>query len=365
MNPGALLGACLCSVLQCALLAVAVAAILRAVRRLDAASRYRTWSLVLLAAVALPAIDLAVRTSRPLDPASPQRAFAAFVVAAPLAKALVVAWAAASSALLIRLAFSFARLRILCRRSGPVSAALEARAALHAGTLGLSSAVTIRSSRDIASPVAVELSRRVILVPERLLEMLSADELDYILVHELTHLRRSDGIGNLLVKLARALLVWNPVLIFVERRIAFERELACDDAVVARFGNAGRYARCLATVMLSAPMPAAVPFARSARHTLRRIEHLATGVRRTAAPPRMALLGIAATIALALCAEVSAPQFVALDVPLEQTVTAPIFDADFGLPRGAVVPAALELTPGVEPSFSPFIARGRRFVPKT
>jgi beta-lactamase regulating signal transducer with metallopeptidase domain len=330
---------------------------LRAFPRLDAATRHRVWLLVVIVAAALPVVDLAVRANPAAHAAQPARALAAFVLAEPVAFAALALWAIASLVSLARLGISLLTLMGIRRRSIVVTGDVAGRVALRTRQLGVRSAVGVRSSEEIGTPICVGFVRGTILIPQRLLAMLAEDEIDFVLVHELEHLRRFDGISNLFAKIARSILIWNPVLFFVERRIAFERELACDETVVALCGRAHRYARCLATVMLSSAAPsAAMPFARTAQQGLRRIELLLRGGRRKLVPAPFALAGIAGAIALALFLAASAPQLVALDVP------APAGIASQSAP--VVVPAAFEVAPAVVPSAAPFAA-GRLFALKT
>ncbi len=366
MNAAVLVGACVCSVVQCALLAIVVELSLRAVPRLDAATRHRVWLVVLAVAIVLPLIDVAVRANSSAQTAQTPRALAAFVVAEPLAFAALVLWGILALAFLLRLGASLARLVALCRRSGPVPDDVARRVAARARELGVRACVSVRASDEITTPICLGFCRGTILIPRRLLATLSAEDIDFVCVHELAHLRRLDGISNLFAKITRSVLIWNPVLTFVERRIAFERELACDDAVIAVCGRAHRYARCLAAVMLSSGAPAAaIPFARSAPQGLRRIELLLRGGPRALVPPRFALAGIAAAITLALSLAASAPQIVTLDVPAQRdAAVAPQPAADAAPIRADVVPAAFQMMPATEPSAAPFAA-ARFFALKT
>jgi len=84
-----------------------------------------------------------------------------------------------------------------------------------------------------------------ILIPREMFERLTASELEQIVLHEMGHLRRADDWINLLQKISLVLVPLNPVLLWIERRLCFERELACDDAVL-RFTKAPKaYATCL------------------------------------------------------------------------------------------------------------------------
>jgi hypothetical protein len=80
------------------------------------------------------------------------------------------------------------------------------------------------------------------------LQELSAAELNSILVHELTHLRRRDDWTNLAQQILKALLFFHPAVWWIESKLALEREMACDDAVLAETTNPRDYAQCLISV---------------------------------------------------------------------------------------------------------------------
>ena len=63
------------------------------------------------------------------------------------------------------------------------------------------------------------------------------EELKYILLHELAHLRRRDDWTNLAQKVLKALLFFLPSVWWIERRLSLDREMACDDAVLAHSGS--------------------------------------------------------------------------------------------------------------------------------
>jgi hypothetical protein len=88
--------------------------------------------------------------------------------------------------------------------------------------------------------------RPVVVLPEALLLEISEAELDHVLVHEIAHIARRDQWTNLLARLAEALLVLHPVAWWVLRNIERERELSCDEWVVAATGDARPYAATLA-----------------------------------------------------------------------------------------------------------------------
>ena len=95
-------------------------------------------------------------------------------------------------------------------------------------------------------PVAVGFQHPAVVLPEALLGGLTAAELDHVLLHELAHIARRDDWTNLLARIAGAVLALHPVAAWVVRQIDRERELACDDWVVAATGAARPYAASLA-----------------------------------------------------------------------------------------------------------------------
>jgi hypothetical protein len=81
-----------------------------------------------------------------------------------------------------------------------------------------------------------------------LFEKLSEVELRQIVMHEMEHLRRGDDWINLAQKICIAVFPLNPVLMWIEKRLCLERELACDAGVIRATGAAKAYATCLTTL---------------------------------------------------------------------------------------------------------------------
>jgi hypothetical protein len=72
--------------------------------------------------------------------------------------------------------------------------------------------------------------------------------LEAILAHELAHIRRHDYLVNLLQTGVETVLFYHPAVWWLSRRIRLERELCCDDRVVALCGNPIVYVEALAKV---------------------------------------------------------------------------------------------------------------------
>jgi hypothetical protein len=100
-------------------------------------------------------------------------------------------------------------------------------------------------SAGVDSPTIVGFREPRLLLPTWMKPLLSEDDLRQIALHECEHLRRYDDWSNVLLQVALVLCPLNPALIWLERRIAMQRELACDAAVVASTARPIAYATCL------------------------------------------------------------------------------------------------------------------------
>ena len=103
-------------------------------------------------------------------------------------------------------------------------------------------------SDEVDRPCVVGFFKPRVLVPTALFEEISDGELQQIVMHEMEHLRRRDDWTNLLQKLSLVVFPLNPALIWIERQLCVERELACDDRVLKATGARKAYAACLANL---------------------------------------------------------------------------------------------------------------------
>ena len=97
----------------------------------------------------------------------------------------------------------------------------------------------------ITSPATFGWIRPTVLLPDL---CLSHDrcELEDILRHELHHIRRRDFAWNAVAMLSRSLIFFHPAAWYAIKRMQFDRELACDLAVVSHSpSRRATYAECL------------------------------------------------------------------------------------------------------------------------
>jgi beta-lactamase regulating signal transducer with metallopeptidase domain len=136
----------------------------------------------------------------------------------------------------------------------------------------------------VTSPATFGWIRPTILLPALCLEQ-DPSELEDILRHELQHARRLDFFWNGFAVVCRALLFFHPAAWYAVRKVQFDRELACDLAVVSHSpGRRATYAECLvrfARLTLSEdPKTWGIDFAASSEHLKARVHSILAGSRK-------------------------------------------------------------------------------------
>jgi beta-lactamase regulating signal transducer with metallopeptidase domain len=107
----------------------------------------------------------------------------------------------------------------------------------------------VRLVPGLRSPAATGWWRPKVLLPDELLPRLEAQQLVYVLRHELMHVRRRDYLWDRLATLGCYVVFFNPWAWLARRRLRWERELVCDEDVVERSRERRlEYAGCLTTL---------------------------------------------------------------------------------------------------------------------
>lgn len=100
-------------------------------------------------------------------------------------------------------------------------------------------------SDKINVPLVVGYFKPIILFPIGLASQLDMDQVEAILIHELSHIKRNDYLLNLIKTGIETLLFFNPFIWLSGKFINIEREHACDDLVLKFTGNPMTYAHAL------------------------------------------------------------------------------------------------------------------------
>lgn len=93
--------------------------------------------------------------------------------------------------------------------------------------------VRMAESGLVKIPMVMGTLKPVILLPMGLLSRLPGDEIEAILLHELSHIARRDYLVNLLQSFTEALFFFNPALMWLSALIREERENCCDDMAIS------------------------------------------------------------------------------------------------------------------------------------
>ena len=379
------------------LIALFVWALLRVLRKQNSGTRFAVWFLALLTVAALPVLGgfgagpgqgHALMTSGMSAPVSGSLRPA---IAIPGRWALFVflAWAVGVGVAMARLATGLWHLRQLRRSCTPVVAAdldpvvrktveaigasgsvesriVERRASSPVPphpqpvdgrgrpSLHPSKSVTVATSECVRVPAAIGFWKRTIVLPAWALRELPPEDLNVTLLHEFAHLRRGDDWTNLIQKIVRALFFFHPAVWWIENRLSVEREMACDDAVLAETANPHGYATCLVSLLekslahrrvqrfvdkrrSSSLAHAAIDRGREAALRLAQILDTKRPVATRVWKPALAMVAAFSVVCLALLPH--APQFVAFDQGVRASNSDHAYSAAVSQPSFPLLPS--------------------------
>jgi beta-lactamase regulating signal transducer with metallopeptidase domain len=157
---------------------------------------------------------------------------------------LLFVWIFISAVQFARLVLAFWNTRNLKRSAMEPAAELKRQWHERLEAYAFRRPVALGLSAKIATPVVTGYARPTVLLPVRVIDRLSSDELDQILSHELAHVRRYDDWAIALQRCVEAVLVLHPLVRLIAKRIELEREIACDDWVLST-QRPQAYASCL------------------------------------------------------------------------------------------------------------------------
>lgn len=103
--------------------------------------------------------------------------------------------------------------------------------------MGIQSLVAVVPSERVRSPGLFGFVRPRLLLPRQMLDTATRQEMRYIFLHELAHLKRHDIYLGWLASILQVLHWFNPLVWFAFYRMRADRELACDALVLARAGQ--------------------------------------------------------------------------------------------------------------------------------
>src|SRR5262245_40818749 len=161
---------------------------------------------------------------------------------------VVLAWGVGVLVLTVNLAGAWIQSLRLRRSAAPVGDPWRSHLDELARRVGVIRRIVLSESSALDVPTLIGWVRPAIVVPASVLAGLTPAQADAILTHELAHVRRHDYLVNLFQSAIETLLFYHPAIWWLSHRIRLERELCCDDVVVAVGADRVVYARALASL---------------------------------------------------------------------------------------------------------------------
>jgi beta-lactamase regulating signal transducer with metallopeptidase domain len=310
--------------------------LLRIMRRQNSNTRFAVWLATLASVALLPIIG---RASSGGSAGSASRF--EFLLPASWARDIFFVWALIAAAGLAKILVGFWRLHKLRKSCVPLSPH-DLHHSLH--TLNANRfhrRIEICVSEKARVPAAIGFIKPIIVIPAWALNELTPGELNTVVLHELAHLRRWDDWTNLAQKIVGAILFFHPAVWWIDRGLVREREMACDDFVLAATADHRGYAKCLVSVaeksFLRRGFALAQAMAERMHLTAQRVTRILQGARSAEEPAttkvwKPAVAVITAVSAVCLVSLAHEPNLVAFDDGNSETVaiaeTAPHFAAN-------------------------------------
>ncbi|MEX8546470.1 MAG: M56 family metallopeptidase [Mucilaginibacter sp.] len=105
--------------------------------------------------------------------------------------------------------------------------------------------VSVFLSNKIQVPLTIGFFKPIIVFPIALINQLSIQQTEAILLHELAHIKRADYLLNIVLNIIQSFLFFNPMIWLFSREINKYREQSCDDLVLNKTNDSIAYAQAL------------------------------------------------------------------------------------------------------------------------
>jgi bla regulator protein blaR1 len=143
------------------------------------------------------------------------------------------------------------------------------------GHLNIGKKVLVYVSEIVKSPVTVGYIKPIILLPVAALNNLSVQQVEAVLLHELSHIKRYDYLVNFIISIIHTVLYFNPFVKQFMKSIETERENCCDQLVLQFGYDKVGYASALLTLeKISAHSQVLAIAATGKNYLLNRIEKI-------------------------------------------------------------------------------------------
>jgi beta-lactamase regulating signal transducer with metallopeptidase domain len=239
-------------ILQGVVLAVLAWALLRGWRFRNPQIRYSVWQLAQSLVALLPAVSIGWGLTSPSNDVAaatvvqetPVVTIPSSVIATAGTAVMLawVVWAIAQGARALAGLRALARLKSTCT---PIDQDCERRLCHWNAVAATGRQARLVVSDRLQTAAVLGLRNPVIAISPQLLDALSDEDLDRVVLHEWAHVQRRDDWAGLLQVAIRMLAGFHPAIRWAARELHREREAACDHAAVSITGSPRAYAACL------------------------------------------------------------------------------------------------------------------------
>ncbi len=145
--------------------------------------------------------------------------------------------------------------------------------------LKITKKISVWISNHIDVPATVGFLKPVILIPVASLNNLSSLQLEAIILHELSHIKRNDYLINLFISVIETILFFNPFILLLSKTVKRERENCCDDFVIQYQYDRHSYASALLRLEQSrkSNLQLAIAAVSGKKQLLTRVKRITTG----------------------------------------------------------------------------------------
>lgn len=157
-------------------------------------------------------------------------------------------WLAGVAVSMVYVAGGLWWIRSVRRSAKPLPESLRSLVVSAAHQAGTRTSLSVKQSRQIDVPLVSGWLSPVVLLPSRLVEEAPEEEIEALLIHEMTHVRRHDVPVGWLQAVTEALLFFHPAAWWLSRQVRREREHGTDDQVTNAGVSPVTYAQALTRV---------------------------------------------------------------------------------------------------------------------
>jgi len=245
---------------QGCIVAALTAAVLHFLKNARAQSRYAFCSSALTIVLALPLVTLLVTSVATTSGGAPGVAMAGPLISVPhdewnLAVALTVLCGVWSSLCGLQFLIALSALHRTRRSCRAFPSALESSLHYWTNVKARGRGARLMLSDDVRTAAVLSGPIPIIAVAPSVLNHLTAEEVDRLVIHEWAHVQRRDDAAHLVQIICRIVAGWHPAVSWLNRRLHEERESACDEMVVALMDSPKRYAASLLKLAALPRMP--------------------------------------------------------------------------------------------------------------